>query len=138
MLMKEIENLIPHRNPFLYVDEVLSFSKEEIIGIKTFSSADSFLNGSFPEFGFVPGVVLVESLAQCGGAGVKKLGFTDGLFALAAIEFANFFQGLPYEKQFRMVIQNLRLNPKLIKQTGTGYHADEKIVEASWTCVRIQ
>ena len=138
MLMKEIENLIPHRNPFLYVDELLSYSQEEIIGIKTFSSADSFLNGSFPEFGFVPGVVLIESLAQCGGAGLKKLSFTDGLFALAAIEFANFLQGLPYEKQFRMVVHNLRLNPKLIKQTGIGYNAGEKIVEASWTCVRIQ
>lgn len=136
--MKEIEKLIPHRNPFLYVDEVLSFSQEEITGMKTFSSDDSFLNGSFPESGFVPGVVLIESLAQCGGAGVKKLGFTDGLFALAAIEFANFFKGLPYEKPFRMIIQNIRLSPKLIKQTGTGYHAADKIVEASWTCVRIQ
>jgi len=37
-----------------------------------------------------------------------------------------------------MIIQNLRLNAKLIKQTGIGYNADEKIVEASWTCVRIQ
>ncbi|MBL0741865.1 3-hydroxyacyl-ACP dehydratase FabZ family protein [Chryseolinea lacunae] len=136
--MREIESLIPHRNPFLYVDEILSFSREEIVGVKIFSSADAFLAASFPEFNYVPGVVLVESMAQCGGAGVKKLGFSEGLFALAGIDSAQFLKGLVYEKTFTMVIKNIRLSNKLIKQSGVGYCDNAIVVEASWTCVRIQ
>jgi 3-hydroxyacyl-[acyl-carrier-protein] dehydratase len=96
--MKEIETLIPHRSPFLYVDELVSLTNDEIVGRKVFSSEDRFLNGSFPEFGFVPGVVLIEAMAQCGGAGIKKLGLASGLFGFASIEHAQFHAGVGYER----------------------------------------
>ena len=76
--MSEVESLIPHRPPFLYLDRILTATEFEIIGIKTFSDSDQFLRGSFPEFDFVPGMVLIESMAQCGGAGIKKLGQGSG------------------------------------------------------------
>lgn len=134
--MKEIELLIPHRAPFLYVDKLVSLSKEEIIGIKVFTDHDQFLRGSFPEFNYVPGVILIEALAQCGGAGIKKLGLADGLFGLANIENANFFKGLPYETEFKMVIRNIKIADKFIKQTGIGYSENEPCVEVTWTCVK--
>jgi 3-hydroxyacyl-[acyl-carrier-protein] dehydratase len=65
--MKEIETLIPHRNPFLYVDKISSLSKEEFVWTTVFSDANEFLTGSFPEFNYVPGVILIEAMAQCGG-----------------------------------------------------------------------
>ena len=94
--MKEIETLIPHRNPFLYVDEILSLSPAQITGRTVFTDKDDFLTGSFPEFNYVPGVVLIEAMAQCGGAGIKKLGLADGLFGLANIERADFRSGVSY------------------------------------------
>ena len=134
--MKEIETLIPHRNPFLYVDKISSLSKEEIIGTTVFSDANELLTGSFPEFNYVPGVILIEAMAQCGGAGIKKLGLADGLFGLANIETANFYKGVEYGDVFKMVIKNIKITDKYFKQSGIGLVADSSCMDLTWTCVR--
>src|SRR6478735_4225381 len=127
--MKEIETLIPQRAPFLYVDRLVSLSREEIVGVKTFSDADSILRGSFPDFNYVPGVILIEAMAQCGGAGIKKLELADGLFGFAKIENANFYKGVEFEKVFRMVIKNIKIADKYIKQSGVGFVDDEPCLD---------
>lgn len=134
----EIENLIPHRAPFLFVDEITSFTSQTIVGLKTFDKEDSWLKGSFPEFNFVPGTILIESMAQCGGAGVKLLGITDGLFGLVSIDDAEFFAAAKFTDQIKFVIQNVRLSEKIIKQSGTAYVGDVKILKATWMCLKIK
>jgi len=136
--MKEIENLIPHRNPFLYVDKLVSLSKEEIIGTAVFTDDNQFLRGSFPDAYFVPGVILIESMAQCGGAGIKKLGLADGLFGLANVENAVFFRGVNYGKTFRMIIRNIKIAEKYIKQSGVGYVDEDPCLDMTWMCVKFQ
>ena len=136
--MEEIETLIPHRNPFLYIDQIVSATAEEIVGTKIFSDTDQFLRGSFPEFHFVPGTILIEALAQCGGAGIKKMGLADGFFGFANIENANFYNGVPYGKEFLMVIRNIKVAERYIKQSGVGYVDGERCVELTWTCVKFQ
>jgi 3-hydroxyacyl-[acyl-carrier-protein] dehydratase len=136
--MKEVETLIPHRNPFLYIDQIVSATAEEIVGTKIFSDTDQFLRGSFPEFHFVPGTILIEALAQCGGAGIKKMGLADGLFGFANIEHANFYNGVPYGKEFLMVIRNIKVAERYIKQSGVGSVDGERCVELTWTCVKFQ
>lgn len=118
--MKEIEKLIPHRTPFLYVDKLTSYSKEKIEGTKIFSDDDNFLLGSFSEFSFVPGVILIEALAQCGGAGIKKMGLATGLFGLANVENSSFSAGVPFGSVFRMVVRNIKIADKYVKQSGEG------------------
>lgn len=134
----DIEALIPHREPFLFVDDILSATKEEIIAVKTFEGNDSWLRGSFPQFNFVPGTILIESMAQCGGAAIKVLGITDGLFALTTIEHAEFFGGTAYDEPVKYVIKNIRLRNKLIKQSGKAFVNDKPVLEATWMCVRMQ
>lgn len=136
--MKEVESLIPHRNPFLYVDKITSLSKEEIIGETIFHCSDGFLSGSFPDFNYVPGVILIEAMAQCGGAGIKKLGLAEGLFGFANIESANFHKGVEYGKIFRMVIRNIKIADKYIKQSGFGMIDNETCMDLSWMCVKFQ
>jgi 3-hydroxyacyl-[acyl-carrier-protein] dehydratase len=136
--VKEVETLIPHRDPFLYLDKIVVASVEEIIGTKVFSDSDQFLKGSFPEFHFVPGTILIEALAQCGGAGIKKLGLAEGFFGFANIENANFLKGVPYGKEFTMVIRNIKVSQKYIKQSGVGYVDGDRCVELTWTCVKFQ
>ncbi|MBS0030457.1 3-hydroxyacyl-ACP dehydratase FabZ family protein [Chitinophaga sp. 22321] len=133
-----IEQLIPHRAPFLFVDEIISTTQEEIVGIKTFDDTDDMLKGSFPEFNFVPGVILIESMAQCGGAGIKILGLADGLFGLAAIETATFLSGTPYRQPVKYVIRNIRVSDKLIKQSGVAYVDEKPVMEARWLCIKIE
>jgi len=136
--MNEIESLIPHRTPFLFVDKLVSLSKEEIVGTKVFADSDSFLRGSFPGADFVPGVILIEAMAQCGGAGIKKLGLADGLFGLANVENANFFKGVGYGMVFTMVIRNIKIADKYLKQRGTGLVNNEPCLDLTWTCVKFQ
>ena len=112
--MKEIETLIPHRNPFLYLDEISSFSKEEIVGTTVFSDANKFLTGSFPEFNYVPGVILIEAMAQCGGAGIKKLQLADGLFGFANIEAANFYKALNLATFSKWLLRILKLRISIL------------------------
>jgi 3-hydroxyacyl-[acyl-carrier-protein] dehydratase len=133
--MDEITTLVPHRAPFLYVDELLSVSKEEIIGIKTFKESEGMFRGSTP---IVPGVILIEALAQCGEAGVKKLGITDGIFGLTNIENGSFLKAVNFGDTVKMVIKNIRIGGKIIKQSGIAYVDEIAVAEASWMCLRIK
>lgn len=137
-MSQEIENLIPHRTPFLFVDKIESFSNETIIGIKKFDERDIWLKGSVPMSEYIPGTILIESMAQCGGAGVKLLGITDGIFGLVSIENAEFHATAKFTDEIKFVIQNIRLSEKIIKQSGIAYIGDKKIIQATWMCVKLQ
>jgi 3-hydroxyacyl-[acyl-carrier-protein] dehydratase len=137
-MSQEIENLIPHRSPFIFLDNIESFSDESIIGYKRFDEKDNWLKGSFPGFDFIPGTILIESMAQCGGAGVKLLGATNGIFGLVSIEDAEFYTGAKFTDHIKFVIHNIRLSEKIIKQTGIAYVNEKKILKATWMCMKIQ
>ena len=137
-MIKEVQSLIPHRDPFLYLDKIISLTRDQIVGETIFHSSNGLLSGSFPEFNFVPGVILIEAMAQCGGAGIKKLGLADGLFGFANIESANFYKGVEYGDVFRMVITNIKIADKYIKQSGLGMIGDQTCMDLSWICVKFQ
>lgn len=136
--MEHIESLLPHRHPFLFVDRLISVSDEEIIGVKLFDNEHTLSGGSFQEFEFVPGAILIEAMAQCGGAGLRQLNVSNGLYALASIDSANFFVRIPYQQEVKFLIKNVQVSSRIIKQSGTAYLNDIPALEASWSCVRIQ
>lgn len=133
----EIEKLIPHRFPFVFVDKIISANEKEIIGIKSFDHSNEIATDSFPDYNFISGMILVESMAQCGGAGVKKAGLAEGLFGLASIDNVTFFKGVTYNEEIKYVIKNLRVSNRLIKQSGMAYAKNEPVFEATWLCARI-
>lgn len=63
----EIMKLLPHRYPFLMVDKVLNVSENSITAIKNVTINEPFFQGHFPKDPIMPGVLLVEGMAQCGG-----------------------------------------------------------------------
>ncbi|MDR9400912.1 MAG: FabA/FabZ family ACP-dehydratase [Psychroflexus sp.] len=66
MKTEDILARIPHQKPFLYVDEILEYSNNHIIGTYTFPKSSDFFNGHFPHKAVVPGVLLTECAAQIG------------------------------------------------------------------------
>lgn len=63
-----IKKILPHRYPFLFVDKIIEFSaKEEIVGVKNVTSNEPFFQGHFPGHPIMPGVLIVEAMAQTGG-----------------------------------------------------------------------
>ena len=137
--MKKIKNLIPHRDPFIFTDEILSYSENEIVAVKTFDERDHWLKGNFGDaiFDFIPSTILIESIAQSGGAGIRLLKNSDGLFGLASIENAKFLENVTFHQKLKYVITNLKISDKLIKQKGVAYIEDKLIFEVTWLCVRI-
>ncbi len=132
----KITELLPHRDPFLFVDELLEVTEKRIVGQKTFNADLPFFAGHFPQYPVVPGVVLVESMAQCGGAGVRSSGVLgESLFFLASISTVKFRRQVRPDETVRMEIENLRISPRMIKQRGTAMVGDEVACEAEWMCL---
>lgn len=64
--IEQIKKLIPHREPFLLVDKIIEISDNSIIGIKNVTYGEEFLSGHFPKEPLMPGVLIIEAMAQCG------------------------------------------------------------------------
>ena len=133
----EIEGLLPHREPFLFVDEIVQADKEKIVAKYVFREKEFFFRGHFPEYPVVPGVILVETMAQSGGAGVRKLGLLgdDALFFLATVDKVKFRRQVRPGDEVRSEIINLRISPQIIKQSGKAFVGEELAAEAEWMCL---
>jgi 3-hydroxyacyl-[acyl-carrier-protein] dehydratase len=133
----EIESLLPHRAPFLFVDEIVSADKERITARRVFTENDFFFKGHFPRYPVVPGVILIETLVQSGGAGLRKTGVLggDALFFLASVDKVKFRRQVRPGDEVRCEIENLRVSPKMIKQAGKAYVGEELAAEAEWLCL---
>src|SRR5690349_22680616 len=72
MDITEIRAILPHRYPFLLVDRIVEMEAERIVGIKNVTLNEPFFTGHFPDFPVMPGVLIVEAMAQTAGVLVLK------------------------------------------------------------------
>jgi 3-hydroxyacyl-[acyl-carrier-protein] dehydratase len=89
---KEIEKILPHRYPFLLVDRVIHVNLEEneIIGVKNVTVNEPFFQGHFPGAPIMPGVLILEALAQTGGILVHQKGYIKKIAVLLNVNYAKF------------------------------------------------
>lgn len=76
--VNQIKKMLPHRNPFLLLDKVLEKGVDHIIGVKNVTMNEPFFVGHFPEEPVMPGVLIIEAMAQCGGVFVISSQPADG------------------------------------------------------------
>jgi 3-hydroxyacyl-[acyl-carrier-protein] dehydratase len=139
--MNKIEELLPHREPFLFVDEIIEATRERILARHVFTPGEFFFQGHFPQYPVVPGVILIETMAQSGGAGLRQLGVLEGaagqgaLFFLASVDKVKFRRQVRPGEEVRSEIQNLRVSSRMINQAGKAYVGEELAAEAEWLCL---
>jgi len=133
----DIMSLLPHRSPFLFVDEIVSCDDEGSVSTRKFTENDFFFKGHFPEYPVVPGVILIETMAQGGGPALSyQKKFKDGsLFFLATVDKVKFRHQVRPGDTVRMEVKNLRVTPNMVKQAGKAYVGDTLCAEAEWLCL---
>jgi 3-hydroxyacyl-[acyl-carrier-protein] dehydratase len=95
---KEIREVLPHRYPFLLVDKIIELEPgKRAVGVKNVSANEPFFQGHFPEYPVMPGVLIVEALAQTAGIAVAVLEENKGkLGVFAGIDCMKFkYQVMP-------------------------------------------
>lgn len=110
MDISDIKNLLPHRYPFLLIDRVLEFNPgESLVGIKNVTVNEPFFQGHFPEKPVMPGVLILEALAQATGllafSSEKRGAERDSLYYLVGIDSARFKQPVEPGDQLRLVVR---------------------------------
>jgi len=121
----EILEYLPHRYPFLLVDKVLSVTPEEsITAIKNVTINEPFFQGHFPQRPVMPGVLMIEALAQASGvliyATIKKLPDKDNWFYLAAIDNARFKRIVVPGDQLQLDVEIIKRKRDIWKFKGTA------------------
>jgi len=136
---EEIKSYIPHREPFLFVDKVLEFdSYSRILAVKTFRAEEEFFKGHFPGHPVVPGVILVEALAQA-AAVLISASFTqdenadnpEGCYLLG-IDKAKFRKVVNPEDEIQLQAEVLKLRSKIITFKATAFVGGSKVAEAEF------
>lgn len=136
MKQEEIKKIIPHRDPFLFIDEIIELDLEQqrAVGLKTFPKEAYFYEGHFPSQPVTPGVIILESLAQVGAVILLSSPAFKGKLAM--------FTGIKSAKFRKMVLpgDTIRLECQLTKIKGpfgfgdaNAYVGNQLVCEAEFS-----
>jgi beta-hydroxyacyl-ACP dehydratase FabZ len=134
MDVREIMEIIPHRYPFLLVDRIESMKEgEEIVGIKNVSINEPFFVGHFPGNPIMPGVLIVEAMAQVGGilafhSSPKE--WAGSLVYFLGIDKVRFRKPVVPGDQLRLKLTIIRQKKRIFKMRGEAYVEDTLVAEA--------
>ncbi len=131
--LEDIQNILPHRYPFLLVDRIIALEPgKRIVGLKNITINEPFFQGHFPGRPIMPGVLIAEALAQAGGilallATPENMG-KPSLF-LMSLDKVRFRQPVVPGDQLRLEVDALRGGKKFWKMQGKAFVEDTLVAE---------
>jgi 3-hydroxyacyl-[acyl-carrier-protein] dehydratase len=134
--IQEIRDILPHRYPFLMVDRILETSEDKIVGIKNVTVNEPHFTGHFPNFPVMPGVLIVEAMAQVGGVLILKsvTDRNDKLVLLASVEEAKFRRPVVPGDQLRIEMTMVKRKASVAVMQGVATVDGVVVAEAKVMC----
>ena len=134
MDINEIKNIIPHRYPFLLVDRIIECDFDSrIVGIKNVTADEPFFQGHFPKFPVMPGVLIIEALAQTAcilGFKILKLEGQSTVF-FTGIDGAKFRKPVVPGDQLRLELTKIKQRKSIFRFEGKAFIEDELATECT-------
>jgi 3-hydroxyacyl-[acyl-carrier-protein] dehydratase len=135
--IQEILDFLPHRYPFLLIDRVVEFEpRERLVALKNVTINEPFFQGHFPGAPIMPGVLVIEAMAQA-GAVLMMHEFEDRTSKLAVftgIDKAKFRRQVVPGDQLRIEVKVLNLRSRMGRMEARAYVEDKLACEATLTC----
>lgn len=130
--IQEIIRLLPHTYPFLLVDRIIDYEQgKKIVGIKNVTYNEPFFQGHFPGRPIMPGVLIIEAMAQAGGVlAFKSFPDLKGSVFFIGIDNARFRKPVVPGDQLRLTVEVIRHKKELWVFSGEAYVGDEMVAEA--------
>jgi beta-hydroxyacyl-ACP dehydratase FabZ len=134
--LNEIRQLLPHRYPFLLVDRIIELEEERVVGIKNVTINEPFFNGHFPEIPVMPGVLIVEAMAQTAGILVLRHipDRKNKLVLLVSVDAARFRRPVVPGDQLRIEITVLKRKATVAKVAAKALVDGVLVAEAEIMC----
>lgn len=130
----EIMDILPHRYPFLLVDRVLEKDENKrIVAIKNVSMNESFFQGHFPGHPIMPGVLIVEAMAQVAGLMVMEKG-SNSLPIFASMDNVKFKAPVRPGDQIRFEVELIKIKASFVKVAGKATVDGKLVAEAEFMC----
>ncbi len=130
--IKQIQEILPHRYPFLLVDRIISVEEgKKAVGIKNVSVNEPFFQGHFPGNPVMPGVLILEAMAQVGAVAVlKKPEFSGKIALFAGMDKVRFRRQVVPGDVLRIEVEVQKLRGAFGKSYAAAYVGDEMAAEA--------
>jgi 3-hydroxyacyl-[acyl-carrier-protein] dehydratase len=135
--IQEILEFLPHRYPFLLIDRIVEFeSRKRLVAIKNVSINEPFFQGHFPGYPIMPGVLVVEAMAQAGGIIMmaEMASRHEMLVVFTGIEKAKFRRPVTPGDQLRIEIDVLAFRSRAGRIQGRAFVDGRLACEATLTC----
>jgi len=126
-----IQKILPHRYPFLFVDKIIEIKENKVIGIKNVTIDEPFFQGHFPGHPIMPGVLIIEAMAQVGGVGALNMKGNLGKLAyFLSIDNARFRKPVVPGDTLMIEVDLLKSKLNVMKVHGVVKVGDDIVAEA--------